>query len=87
MLASAQFSYPREQTKLEITITAAADVNHDDKGRAAPILVRLYELKSEGTFESADYFSLQTNDKALIGSGDPASSVRSSTWKLIEARL
>lgn len=68
MLASAQFSYPREQTKLEITITAAADVNPDDKGRAAPILVRLYELKSEGTFESADYFSLQTNDKALIGS-------------------
>lgn len=66
--ASAQFSYPREQTKLDITITAAADVNPDDKGRAAPILVRLYELKSEGTFESADYFSLHTNDKALLGS-------------------
>lgn len=67
-LALAQFSYSREQTKLDITITAAADVNPDDKGRAAPILVRLYELKSEGTFESADYFSLQSNDKALIGS-------------------
>jgi len=66
--ARAQFSYPREQTKLEITITAAADVNPDGKGRAAPILVRLYELKSAGTFESADYLSLQTNDKALIGS-------------------
>lgn len=69
--ARAQFSYPREQTRLDITITAAADVNPDDKGRAAPILVRLYELKSEGTFESADYFSLQTNDKALIEHGTP----------------
>jgi type VI secretion system protein VasD len=64
----AQFSYPREQTKLDITITAEAGVNPDDKGRAAPIMVRIYELKSEGTFESADYFSLYSNDKALIGS-------------------
>ncbi|MDQ0038267.1 type VI secretion system protein VasD [Variovorax boronicumulans] len=64
----AQFSYPREQTKLDITITAEAGVNPDDKGRAAPILVRIYELKSEGVFEAADYFSLSSNDKALIGS-------------------
>lgn len=64
----AQFSYPREQTKLDIAITAGADVNPDDKGRAAPILVRVYELKSEGAFEAADYFSLYNNDKALIGS-------------------
>lgn len=64
----AQFSYPREQTKLDITITAEGGVNPDDKGRAAPILVRIYELKSEGVFESADYFSLYSNDKALIGS-------------------
>ena len=64
----AQFSHPREQTRLEIAITAEAGVNPDDKGRAAPILVRLYELKSEGAFESADYFSLYGNDKALIGS-------------------
>lgn len=64
----AQFSYPREQTKLDITITAEAGVNPDGKGRAAPILVRIYELKSESVFEAADYFSLSSNDKALIGS-------------------
>lgn len=64
----AQFSYPREQTKLDITIAADAGLNPDDKGRAAPILVRIYELKSEGTFESADYFSLNANDKSVIGS-------------------
>jgi type VI secretion system protein VasD len=67
--ARAQFSFPREQTSLNITIAADAGVNPDDKGRAAPILVRIYELKSEATFELADYFSLNTNDKAVM-SGD-----------------
>ncbi|MDQ7998142.1 MAG: type VI secretion system lipoprotein TssJ [Luteibacter sp.] len=64
--AHAQFSYPREQTSLHITVGADAGVNPDDKGRAAPILVRVYELKSEATFESADYFSLDANDKAVM---------------------
>jgi type VI secretion system protein VasD len=57
---------PKEQTKLDITITAADDVNPDDKERAAPIMVRLYELKSENAFEAADYFSLHKNDKTLL---------------------
>ena len=62
-----QFSFPREQTQLDITVAASADVNVDDKGRAAPILVRLYELRSATVFESADYFSLHANDKAVLG--------------------
>lgn len=66
-LAHAQFSHPREQTKLDITVTAEAGVNPDDKGRAAPILVRIYELKSEASFESADYFSLHASDKTVMG--------------------
>lgn len=66
--SQAQFSYRREQTQLEITVSADAGVNPDDKGRAAPILVRIYELKSEGVFESADYSSLNTNDRSVVGS-------------------
>jgi len=58
---------PKEHTKLDITLTAAADVNPDDQKRAAPILVRVYELKSGNTFENADYFSLHNNDKTLLG--------------------
>lgn len=57
----------REQTMLDITITAANDVNLDDKERAAPVLVRLYELRSSAAFEAADYFSLQSGDRAVIG--------------------
>lgn len=65
--ATAQFAHAREQTRLELRIAAADDVNQDEKGQGAPIAVRIYELKSEGTFQSTDYFSLQKNDKAVLG--------------------
>lgn len=56
----------REQMKLELTVAAKATVNPDEKGRPSPVLVRIYELKTEGPFESADYFSLEKTDKALL---------------------
>lgn len=68
MPAMTQFSDPREQTRLELVVIAEAEVNPDDKGRPAPVLVRIYELKSGAAFEAADYFTLHGNDKALIGS-------------------
>lgn len=64
--AMAQYA-PREQIRLDLAIKAEAEVNPDDKGRPAPILVRVYELRSSAVFEAADYFTLHGNDKALIG--------------------
>jgi len=58
---------PLEQSKLELTIVAADDVNPDDKGRASPILIRIYELKSDGPFQEADFFTLQKQDKLTLG--------------------
>lgn len=57
---------PKEQIKLELTINASSTVNPDDKGRASPVLVRVYELKTETAFENADYFSLDKNDKTVL---------------------
>lgn len=66
--SSAQGFQPmREQTTLDITITAADDLNRDEKERAAPVLVHFYELRSSARFESADYFSLQSDDRAALG--------------------
>lgn len=56
----------REQMKLDLAVTAKDTVNPDDKGRPSPVLVRVYELKTDGAFENADYFSLETADKALL---------------------
>lgn len=56
----------REQTKLDITIHAAEDVNPNEQGQAAPIVVRIYELKSEEIFKQADFFALQNADKTVL---------------------
>lgn len=57
----------KEQTRLDLRIEAADNVNPDEKGRPAPIQVRIYELKNDTAFTSLDFYSLQDSDKALLG--------------------
>jgi type VI secretion system protein VasD len=56
----------KEQTKLQLSIEAAGDVNPDSSLRPSPIKVRIYELKDAGSFSEADYFSLDTSDKVTL---------------------
>lgn len=58
---------PKESTRLDLTITTSSSVNLDDKQQANPIEIRIYELKNSKTFENADFFSLQSKDKELMG--------------------
>lgn len=60
------YSPVREQTALDIVIDAASDVNVDEFERAAPIRVRLYELRLATSFEAADFLSLQTSDRNIL---------------------
>ncbi|MGH8783493.1 MAG: type VI secretion system lipoprotein TssJ [Cupriavidus necator] len=55
-----------EQMRLDLAMLAKDTVNPDDKGRASPVLVRVYELKTENAFENADYFTLEKADKTLL---------------------
>lgn len=54
-------------TPARITLTAAADVNPDLEGHPAPIVVRIYELKEEGGFNSTDYFRLVDREQEALG--------------------
>ncbi|QCB99740.1 type VI secretion system lipoprotein TssJ [Cupriavidus necator H16] len=56
----------REQMKLDLAVSAKDTVNPDDKGRPSPVLVRVYELKTDSAFENADYYSLEKSDKTLL---------------------
>jgi type VI secretion system protein VasD len=56
----------REAIRLDLSMAASAGVNPDDQKRAAPIVVRVYELKTDAAFNSADYFSLQDKDKTVL---------------------
>jgi len=58
---------PPPPTLVEITFTAAPDVNPDASGRASPIVVRYYQLAATGAFEMADYFQLHDKEAAVLG--------------------
>ncbi|WP_211453427.1 type VI secretion system lipoprotein TssJ [Collimonas antrihumi] len=66
-ITTAHAQIVKEPTKLGITIHAAETVNPNDHGQAAPIMVRIYELKSDEIFRQADFLSLQNADKATLG--------------------
>lgn len=48
-------------------INATAQLNPDSSGRPSPVVLRLYELKSSGTFESAEFFALYSNEAKTLG--------------------
>ena len=56
---------PPPPTKADLVV--AADVNPDSGGRASPVVVRLYQLKEEGSFNSASYFALVDKEQATLG--------------------
>lgn len=56
-----------EPASLSVTITVASNANPDVRGRPSPVVIRLYELRSTTSFESADFFSLNDKDQATLG--------------------
>jgi len=58
---------PPPPPKLSVRITAGAMLNPDVNGRASPVVVRVYELKSLAPFEAADFMSLYQQDRAVLG--------------------
>jgi type VI secretion system protein VasD len=52
---------------LEITITAAADLNPGPSGNPAPLSMQIYVLKSTGKFQSLDYFALKNGGAGALG--------------------
>ena len=58
---------PPKPTISKATLTVASDTNPDSEGRASPVVVRLYQLKEEGAFASADFFALYDNEQEALG--------------------
>jgi len=57
---------PPKPALIRIGVAANHDVNPDAKGRARPVVVRVYELKSISVFNSADFFSLQDKETETL---------------------
>jgi type VI secretion system protein VasD len=48
-------------------VIAHAAVNPDITGRPSPVAVKVYQLRSAGSFESSDFFSLYNQGATVLG--------------------
>jgi type VI secretion system protein VasD len=52
--------------QLRTKLTAAGDVNPDAAGRASPLVVRVYGLRTDPEFNRADFFALYDREKESL---------------------
>lgn len=50
-----------------LSLKADEDINRDGSGRAMPVLLNIFELRSPGNFEMTDYFDLRNNAQMRLG--------------------
>ena len=58
---------PEARVKSAMTIAASADANPDGTGRPSPVVVRVYQLRTDAAFASADFFALYDDDQKVLG--------------------
>ena len=64
---SACSSKPPKPSPTHAQITVSGDVNPDSSGRPSPIVVRVFQLRNDGEFASADFFALYDKEKETLG--------------------
>jgi type VI secretion system protein VasD len=55
------------KTKATMTIAAGKDTNPDASGRPSPVVVRIYQLRTDAAFKAADFLALLDNDQKALG--------------------
>jgi type VI secretion system protein VasD len=50
-----------------MTLVASADTNPDATGRPSPVVVRVYQLKTDAAFKGAEFFALFDDDQKVLG--------------------
>lgn len=54
-------------TIVKVSLHAQTNVNPDAHGRASPVIVKFYELKSVAAFNAADFFSIFDSEQKTLG--------------------
>ena len=54
-------------TITKVSLHAQPSVNPDSDGRASPVVVKFYELKSATSFNATDFFSLSESEQKALG--------------------
>ena len=64
---SACAAKPAKPMQTHAQLIVSSDANPDLSGRASPIVVRLFQLRNDGEFASADFFALYDKEKEILG--------------------
>jgi type VI secretion system protein VasD len=73
VLGACATSRNTDSVQLRTRLTAAKDLNPDASGRPSPLVLRVFELRTESEFTGAEFFALyerekQTLSATLVGS-------------------
>lgn len=60
-------SKPPKPEPTQARLVASEMVNPDASGRASPIVVRLFQLRDDDAFTSAEFFDLYEKEKQILG--------------------
>jgi len=68
LLSACSSSEPEpDPTRVIATLAASETANPNEEGRASPVLVRIYELTRESTFNAVSFFDLYDNEAQALG--------------------
>jgi type VI secretion system protein VasD len=58
---------PVKPTEAHAQLIVSDDANPDSSGRASPVVVRVFQLRNDGEFATADFFALYDKEKETLG--------------------
>jgi len=58
---------PEAKVKAPMTLAASADTNPDATGRPSPIVVRVYQLRTDAKFTTPDFPALFNHEREVLG--------------------
>jgi type VI secretion system protein VasD len=58
---------PEARTSAPMTITVSPEANPDRTGRPSPVVVRIYQLKTDAAFTAASFADLYQNEDKTLG--------------------
>jgi type VI secretion system protein VasD len=58
---------PESKVRAPMTISASADANPDRSGRPSPVVVRVYQLRTDAAFNAASFSDLFENEDKALG--------------------
>ena len=58
---------PNAKVKAPMTVATGADTNPDSAGRPSPVVIRVYQLRTDAAFSKVEFFALFDDDQKVLG--------------------